>query len=220
MTDVIGYFTFLLKKKGLGPITICTGIKNRSENYLNVLLASLKECENKELIQLSIYDCHSTDVPDLESEIKKKWDGVVTFYSEEIDFTRSYSFNKAIKQSCTELLFICDADMSIPSNIVSLVNKYVTKKSSWFPISLHLDKTGMQGKFKMEGKGIFASSKSHLEKIGYYNEDFKTWGDEDWEMFFRFYKSRIRPHRTKEQYLIHHYHESKRPEDYKSIYVK
>jgi predicted glycosyltransferase involved in capsule biosynthesis len=72
----------------------------------------------------------------------------------------------------------------------------------------------------MEGKGIFASSKSHLDKIGYYNEDFKTWGDEDWEMFFRFYKNGIRPHRTWEQNLIHHYHETKRPQDYKSIYIK
>ena len=72
----------------------------------------------------------------------------------------------------------------------------------------------------MEGKGIFASSKSHLEKIGSYNEDFITWGDEDWELFFRFYKNKIRPHRTWEQNLIHHYHESKRPQDYKSIYIK
>lgn len=217
-TDLTGYFTILIKKQALQPITICTGIKNRSDNYLTVFLDSLNNCKNKESISLSVFDCNSSDVSDLQTEIKNKWNGNLIFKSEEVDFTRAHTFNKAMKQASTELLFVCDADMCLPENILEKVNKYVTKKSSWFPISFHLDKSGENGKFKTEGKGIFATSKTQLQKVGPYDENFTSWGDEDWEMFFRFYKNGIRPFRTKERNLIHNYHESKRPKDYKSKY--
>ena len=217
-SDIQGYLAILFKSNNLEPITICTGLKNRSQNYLH-LLKSLKHCANKDLIQLSVFDCGSDDIGNLKQEIERNWEGNLIFTEENIKFTRAYSFNKAIKQSNTELVFICDADMSLPPKIVQLVNKYVSTKSSWFPISYHLNEKGDNGKFKIEGKGIFASTKSHLNKIGYYNESFTSWGDEDWEMFFRFYKNGIRPHRTWEQFLIHNYHESKRPDGYKSMYV-
>jgi len=216
-TDMKGYFSICLKRKKLEPITICTGLKNRSQNYLH-LLDSINQCQNKELIELSVFDCNSKDMNNLKREIESKWDGNLTFKNENINFTRAYTFNKAIKQSNTELVFICDADMSLPTNIVELLNKYISTKSSWFPISFHLDKNGENGKYKTEGKGIFATTKTQLKEVGFFNEEFTSWGDEDWEIFFRFYKNGIRPHRTWEQFLIHNYHESKRPEGYKSIY--
>ena len=218
LTDFIGYFSILFNKKRLKPITICTGLKNRSNNYINILLESLNKCDHKDLIHLSIYDCGSNDVSNLLSSIQEKWKGEVTYETENIDFSRSYTFNKALKQSKTELLFACDADMELPSNLIELINKYVSNKSAWFPIPFHLDKNGKDGNYKMEGKGIFATTKEQLMKTGFYNEEFTSWGDEDWELFFRFYKNKIRPHRTWERKLIHHYHESARPVDYKSIY--
>ena len=124
LTDFIGYFSILFNKKRLKPITICTGLKNRSNNYINILLESLNKCDHKDLIHLSIYDCGSNDVSNLLSSIQEKWKGEVTYETENIDFSRSYTFNKALKQSKTELLFACDADMELPSNLIELINKY------------------------------------------------------------------------------------------------
>lgn len=217
-TDVVGWVHLCFQKSTPQPITLCTGLKNRSKPFLEVLLPSLNHCKHLQHITLSVFDCASTDVPNLKESIEKIWKGPLIFHSEERDFTRAYTFNKAIEQSPSEIIFACDADMQVPVDLVELITKNVSTKSAWFPISYHLDKEGKSGKFKTEGKGIFAALKAHFNKVGKYNTKYKQWGEEDWDLFFRFYQNGIRPHRTWEKELIHHYHPSLRPKGYETTF--
>ena len=130
------YSIFSFKK--LEKITICTGIYNRSDNYLNQLLQSIKKAKHQHLIELSVFDCNSYDVEDLKTEIQKQWKGKLIFNSEPIKFSRSYTFNKAVSHSETNLIFICDADLSLPKNIVESVNFFTAKNRVWYPIFFFL----------------------------------------------------------------------------------
>jgi glycosyltransferase involved in cell wall biosynthesis len=224
-TDFRAWFKLKFGSAQLEKITVCTGLKNRSDNYLKHLLNSLNKCDNKELISLSVFDCGSDDIENLEKEIRKEWNGKLVFNSEEINFSRSYSFNKAVHQSNDPIIFVCDADIAVPSDLVVKCNNYVTKRSAWFPILFFEDEQNRGeevtiGKFRTEGKGIFASKRDHFISIGGYDESITEWGDEDWKLFFDFYKNGIKPHRTKERHLIHRYHKSLRPPDFNSIYAR
>ncbi|MFY8109825.1 MAG: hypothetical protein ACOVO9_12560, partial [Bacteroidia bacterium] len=71
--DIKGIFQFLIYSiipvTSPKPISICVGLKNRSEIFLKNFIKSLNNCKNLHLIELSVYDCNSTDIPDLENVI-------------------------------------------------------------------------------------------------------------------------------------------------------
>lgn len=239
----VGYFTLLVELRGLlififrslyfvilkpklQPLSICTGLKNRSENYLNYVVSSIAKMKNKDLIELSVFDCQSTDIDNLEAKIKEKWEGSLRFASENIGFTRAYSMNKAIEQASHDLIFISDADMSLPENLVYLCNKNVSKSISWFPVCFFLkkDKPAIKDKENGEwhpvGKGIFASRKENFLRIGGYDTDFKTWGGEDVDLWYRYYENGILPVRTKQKGLYHYFHESLKPPNFQPYSYK
>jgi predicted glycosyltransferase involved in capsule biosynthesis len=203
---------------GLRPITICTGLKDRSENYVQVMLESLKKAENSELISLSVFDCGSSDVPDLKQKIKDVWDGNLVFSSEKMDFTRSRSFNAAVSQAETDLVFICDADIEIPANIVKLVCRNTSKRVSWFPILWWLNEDNATGSFFSGSTGMLSCYKSNFKAVGGYDESITSWGYEDWTLYFSFYRHRITAYRTKEKNMKHHWHKSLKPEGFKKMF--
>ncbi|MFI5222257.1 MAG: galactosyltransferase-related protein [Bacteroidia bacterium] len=215
--DLIALFTFcfyaIFRIKKLQPVSICTGIYNRSDMYLNHFLESLQHVKYPELIELSAFDCGSDDVMNLENEIRKKWKGKLKFTSEKIKFARAYSFNKAADQSSAEIIFICDADMDIPENIVSLCNHFTSGKLVWYPIMFYLrDKTKKNGHWMQhEGKGMLACRKNEFNKVGKLNEKFTEWGREDDELWERFMKAGYRIIRNRQSGLIHNWHESFNP---------
>ena len=104
--------------------------------------------------------------------------------------------------------------MQLPENLVELCNKYVHSNTVWFPIcySLNENKPAIvspgNGEWRNAGKGMFAATKSQFTKVGKYDETFRDWGEEDWDLWLRFYKNGIYPARTKCQGLFHHYHPS------------
>jgi glycosyltransferase involved in cell wall biosynthesis len=218
LTEIKGLISLLTnilnpKKQALNPISICTGIKNRTTNYIQFVLGSVLTMENLDLIELSIYDCGSVDVEQLEKTIRANWKGKLVFHSEDHPFERSYSFNKAIGQSSHELIFACDADMALPPTLVKDCNHFVSKHTVWFPVCFDLKKNAKaeisneSGFWRYAGKGMFASTRDQFFKVGKYDEKFKTWGREDDELWLRFYKHGILPLRNKCIGLFHHYHE-------------
>ena len=219
MIEIIGFctiqfYTYIYKNKKLKPVSICTGLKNRSNHYLTITLASILKMRHQELIELSVYDCGSTDVSDLVSEIRKHWQGTLIYHSEELSFERSKIFNRAIAQCTNELFFVSDADMELPENLVALCNTYVHPKIVWFPICFHLfqNKKNIMspenGSWRYSGMGMFASLKNSFYTVGAYDEKFKTWGEEDIDLWTRYYKNGIYPYRKKCKGLFHHYHET------------
>lgn len=211
----IWYTLFPFKK--LKSITICTGIYNRSNNYLNHLLQSINCAKHQHLITLSVFDCQSTDVANLENEIKKIWKGKLIFNSENIKFTRSYTFNKAVSQSQTDIVFICDADLSLPKNIVESVNFYTTKNRVWYPIFFFLFNNKppviakQNGEWEQYGsKGMLSCLKQDWQAIGGLNETYTSWGNEDTDLWERFHKKGFTIVRNRAK-ILHHWHSSHNP---------
>jgi hypothetical protein len=219
--EIRGSFTFLKHifktASPLRPISICTGIKNRTDNYLDYVLPSILKMKNQDMIELSVFDCGSEDVTRLESEIRRQWKGKLVFISEPVDFTRAYAFNQAIDQCSNELFFAADADMSLPTDLVRLCNRYVTDRTVWFPIYFYLYKDRPakalkeNGTWIIEAKGLFAATKSQFYKAGKYNLKYKSWGLEDEDLWLRFFEHGFLPIRTRHKELIHHYHPSMNP---------
>jgi glycosyltransferase involved in cell wall biosynthesis len=222
LNDLRGGLIFIwhciFPQKKLMPITICTGIANRSNNYLERLLPSILKADHKELIQLSVFDCGSKDVSSLEEAIRSKWTGELVFHSENIPFARSYTFNRAVNQATSSIVFICDADMSVPTDIVTLCNQYTGFKRVWYPIYFFLYKdkpaaaVAANGVWEQYGsKGMFAARKKDYITIGGLNEKFKVWGDEDTELWERFHQAGFVIIRNRQKNFFHHWHNSLNP---------
>jgi predicted glycosyltransferase involved in capsule biosynthesis len=193
------------------------GVKNRSSNLLNCLIESLNKASFRPLIDLAVFDCGSTDSPDLHEAIKKRWKGSLSYQRIEQPFSRSVAFNRAVGLSSTDYILICDADMSVPKDIVYKVSKYSSEKAAWFPVCWYENDDG-SGRFWTESTGMFACKRENFDKTGGFDETIKTWGKEDWLMYFSFYKQGIGCIRTRERQFVHHYHESLMPSDFKPLF--
>ena len=201
----------------LQAIGVCIGIKNRSYNLLNYVIPSLNACRHSELIELSIYDCGSDDVQNLEEEIRKVWKGKLVYTQVQQKFARSISFNAAVQQSTASLILVCDADMSLPTDVVEKLNRYTGKYAAWFPHVWYTNADGT-GRYYTESTGMMGSYKQQFLDIGGYDESITEWGKEDWLLFFEYYKKGIGCIRSNEATFIHHYHESLKPEGFKPLF--
>jgi hypothetical protein len=211
-------FRKIFAKKHLQPITICTGISNRSAQYLQHVVESLQHIQHQNLITLSVFDCNSDDVQNLETEIRKYWKGELVYQKQPIAFSRAHSFNQAIAQAPTSIVFASDADMSLPTDLVHLCNQYTGKKIVWFPICFYLFKNKpanidpQNGVWEQYGgKGMFAAHKSGFEKVGQYDEQYTTWGQEDTDLWERFHKNAYIIIRNRQPGLMHHWHHTLNP---------
>jgi glycosyltransferase involved in cell wall biosynthesis len=213
ISDLKAWFSTRKRPNNLQAISVCVGIKNRSHNLLNYVIPSLNLCHGLEMIELSVFDCGSDDMHDLESEIRKLWKGKLVYKQAPQKFARSISFNAAVKQSTNNLILICDADMSLPQDVLEKVNRYIGKYSAWFPQIWFCHEDGT-GHFMSEGTGIMASQRQQFLDLGGYDESITEWGKEDWLLFFEFYKKGIGCMRSNEPNFIHHYHESLKPEGF------
>jgi glycosyltransferase involved in cell wall biosynthesis len=213
ISDLKAWVSTRITPNELKGISVCIGLKNRSHNLLNHVIPSLNACANKELIELSIYDCGSEDVQYLEEEIRKVWKGKLVYTRVQQKFARSISFNAAVKQSTASLILICDADMSLPPEVVEKLNRYAGKYAAWFPHVWYTNADGT-GRYYTESTGMMGSYKQQFLNIGGYDESITEWGKEDWLLFFEYYKKGIGCIRSNEPEFIHHYHESLKPEGF------
>jgi len=222
---IVGYYTLLTDLKGLlhlcfssnpnEKLWICIGIYNRTEKLLNELIPSLLKTSNPSKIALSIVDCGSDDFEILKSKIQKNWPHELIISQKVQPFSRAAIFNLAIKQAPGNFIMTMDADMKVPENLYSQAKKQVRKGRAWFPIcQWQMEENKGDWRWFTEGTGIFAALKSDFEKAGCYNEDFKEWGKEDWDLFFAFYRNGISPARNKQKGLYHTWHKSLKPEGF------
>lgn len=217
LTDFRAFLFTRTTPSPLQAVSVCVGIKNRSSQLLDFFIPSLLQCEHTELIELSVYDCGSDDVPNLKNEIEKLWKGKLIYQSANEDFTRSHSFNAAMRQSTSGLIHLCDADMSFPSHLVKSINRYCTKYSAWFPHVWYRNEDG-SGRFYTESTGMMACRREDYVLCGGLDERIKTWGKEDWLFFFEFYKNGLAGMRSNEKDFVHHYHPSLKPENFEPLF--
>ena len=216
-TDLRGYLVTRKGRRNLQPVSVCIGVKNRSNNLLDYVVASLNRCENKELIELSVFDCGSSDHSNLEDALRREWKGRLVYHRKEQPFARSEAFNAAVEQSGHGQILVCDADMSLPADIVKRVNRYVTPRSAWYPVVKFMNEDG-SSRFYGESTGMFASRREDFIKAGKLDESIREWGKEDWLLYFAFYKAGLACIRTKEPDFIHHYHPSLKPDDFVPLF--
>lgn len=217
LTDIAGYLEVLFQRKSYRRISVCVGVKDRSYNLLSCVVRSLNEARFYTFIELSVYDCGSEDLPGLENNLRMKWKGRLVYREEKQEFTRSKAFNEAVMQSTSDLVLICDADMSVPEDIVEKISKYCTKRSAWFPKIWYAEQSGA-GRFLGEGTGICAMRKEDFVRAGKYDESIKEWGKEDWMLYFACYKHKIACIRTRERHFVHKYHPSLKPKDFVPLF--
>lgn len=195
-------------------ITICTGIKDRTDYFFKCVIASLNECKQVNRIGLSMFDAGSKDYGRLVAILKERWHGELIINREDVPFARAYTFNKAVKQAKTDKVFLCDADMILPRNFVELYDAYVDTRSVWFPICFSLKKgrpaiiAEENGYWRKPGHGMVGIHKDVYLKLGGLDEKFKTYGEEDGNFFSRVVKAGYNIHRTNCRGLFHEWHES------------
>lgn len=225
--DLLGLWRYLMVKcfgfRKPQNISVCVGLKNRSDQFLNYFLPSLNQCEYLDCIELSVFDCGSTDTPELEKSIRNIFLGKLTFCSESLPFSRAMAVNRAVKQSNAGLIFICDADFSLPKKLVQLCSSYTRKNGFWFPIVFYLYKNKPaifargNGEWMLwGGKGLLACYKDEFIALGGLDESYTTWGSEDEAFWLNCHKAGKSIIRTKEPDLLHHWHPSLNPK-YKKL---
>jgi len=172
-------------------ITICVGVRNRTDNLLKHLIASMNRCKKKDQLSLSLFDCHSNDVPNLMETVKEHWDGHFVYVNSKDKFTRSSSINGAVNHAKSERIFLCDADMTLPVDFVDQHNLYVTVHQVWFPICFSLNKGAphkinkSNGFWRHQGHGMVGIMRSKYFLLRGLSEKFKKWGGEDNDFFTR-----------------------------------
>lgn len=214
---------YLFPLRHLEPVSVCVGLKDRSDLFLRCFLPSLAKCDHAHLLELSVFDCGSKDAEQLEKEVRSSFPGKVVFHSEPHEFSRAFAFNRAVLQSGGSRVFLCDADFSLPADLVKRVNQFTGKRRFWFPIVFYLYKNKPayfdpnHGEWMLwGGKGIAAGMRSDYLASGGLDERFVTWGSEDEEFWLRLHQLGYVIVRTREKGLLHHWHPSLNPK-YKKL---
>ena len=217
-TDIKGIFGILFRKKSHEEIWVCVGVKNRTDN-LKRLVSSLQKAEDAGSIALSIADAGSDDAVELKTWLGQSWKGKLVWSAAVQEFHRAEVFNRAIRQAEGNFIFVCDADMTVPVDLVKQIRRHVRPTSAWFPVcQWQMFEDMHDWKWFTAGTGLFAAHKKWQGDLVYYNETIKGWGAEDWDMFFRFYQKGIMPLRSRCNGLYHHWHQSMKPADWNPLF--
>ncbi|MDD5650285.1 MAG: glycosyltransferase [Candidatus Nanoarchaeia archaeon] len=170
-------------------ISICVGLKDRTNYLIKYLINSMNKCKSNDMLELSVFDCGSDDIEDLKSTIMMYWKGELAFKQQQISFSRSFTFNNAVKNSKYDYVFLCDSDMFLPEDFVEQFFKNVSKEKTWFPICFSLLKNRPfevnenNGWWREFGFGMVGIFKDNFIKTGMLNECFTSWGGEDNDLY-------------------------------------
>jgi glycosyltransferase involved in cell wall biosynthesis len=220
--DLIGIIRFFLVQTipfdKDTKLSICVGNLNRNAMILNYLLPSLKKLRFKENIEIVLVDFGSENFNELKKTLEVEWTGRLNIISLGEPFTRSRAINVAASAATEELLFITDADFSLPMQLIEQCYRFTLYGSIWFPIVYYLYKNKPErfGKGNGEwmqwgGKGILAIKKNKFQELNGLNEKFKSWGGEDEEFWMRCHQNGEVVIRSRCRELLHHWHPSFNP---------
>lgn len=177
---------------------------------LDTLLNSLKKCDHKELLHLSVFDCGT---PEIEGALKEAWDGPLTLTSQETNFTRTFSLNKAVEQCSVDQIFLCDVDMILPTDFVMRFHENVSDNKAWFPICFSLRKgqppiiSPDHGWWRDTGFGMAGFMKNTYNDLGGHDTNYITYGEEDLDLFKRTKRKKIKTVRENCIGFFHKWHQ-------------
>ncbi len=204
--------------KKTSTLSVCVGNYNRNQMILNYLLPSLNQVDQAENIELVLVDFGSDDFLALQNTLKEKWRGRLKIVQLQESFTRARAINTAVLQASEEIVFICDADFSLPKKLIEFCHRYTLGGSVWFPIVFYLykGKPAVYGKGNGEwlqwgGKGILAIKREIFLKMNGLDERFKSWGGEDEEFWLRCHQQGLVVIRNRCKKMLHHWHPSFNP---------
>jgi glycosyltransferase involved in cell wall biosynthesis len=220
--DLLGLFQLVLVQtvpiKKSSRLSVCIGNFNRNQMILSYLLPSLNRLDNAKNIELVLVDFGSDDFLELQKILKNEWKGGLKIVQLQEPFTRARAINTAVLAATEEIVFICDADFSLPKKLIKYCHRYTYCGSVWFPIVFYLykDKPAMFGKHNGEwlqwgGKGILAIKREKFLEMNGLDERFKSWGGEDEEFWIRCHRQGLVVIRNRCKKMLHHWHPSFNP---------
>jgi len=177
----------------------------------------MNECYNNKQLILSVYDCGSKNI----QTTKDYWKGEYILQTEKKQFSRAYSFNKAVEGTNCDNIFLCDADMTLPKDFIEQFSENVAQNTIWFPIcySLHENKPRKingeeNGWWRDCGYGMVGCKRNDYWILGGLNESFKEWGGEDNAFYDAVEKMKMRRVRKNSIGLFHNWHPHQWQEKY------
>lgn len=216
----IGWNTIFKNNNREKQIYICIPMLDRLDNLFSYLLPSLEKANATNKICISIADFGSKDFEEKISELKASTTIPIIAKVYEQKFNRSRAVNAAISQvPQAENIFICDADMQLPSDFFQQYFRYVNSTTAWFPIcEWEIEKGSNQFRWFTEGVGMAGVSRKHWINAGKLNEEIEDWGKEDWLFYFAIYQTGVAGIRNRCKGLKHYWHPSHKPADYKKMF--
>jgi hypothetical protein len=190
---------------------------------LQYFLPSLKLLANAAQIELVLVDFGSANFLVLKDRLENEWQGALKIVVIEEPFTRARAINVAVGAATGDLVFIADADFSLPKQLLKYCYHYTLGGRVWFPIVYYLykDKPAKVARRNGEwmqwgGKGLLAIHKNSFLEMKGLNESFKSWGGEDEEFWVRCHAAKKIVLRNRCKGLLHHWHPSFNPK-YKKL---
>lgn len=198
-------------------ITICLGLSNIKDRFLDVFYTAYMEHRLYNDTLLSIYDMGDDS---LDRDIKSMVSKDILTYTRETSkiYSRTKSFNRAVRQATTDNVFICDVDIALPKSFVAAFTRNVAPGKLWFPItwsqfqSKPIEIGNKEfGWFRHQGFGMMGLTKKDFETVGGYDENIRRWGGEDQKFFYTAKKKHGLKVVRKNSALVHHWHPKDTP---------
>jgi hypothetical protein len=178
-------------------LSICVALKDRSrrtapdgrkiELFPNCIKSLTKALPRGETIELVVADYASTDWP-LEQWLVDAAAGMsVKIVRCEGEFARGRARNEAARAASADALFFCDADMLIPTGLLSMGLDLARRGIAFFPVCQLTESDGRLGSICFGGFGNVFISRARFEQ-GERWPEFKSWGGEDdlfWDWCYR-----------------------------------
>jgi len=199
------YYSLFGKKIISDNISICVPYADRKEMLENCFLPAFLNIAKHANLELVIA-LPEQEKESIETVLKESGINNYCIVPIEMKFTRSYYVNMAIDAATNQAIFICDVDISLPTNLIELYRKQVGLKTAWFPICALTKQDGSFDRFYEEGTGLVGFIKKENEHGQWFDETIKTWGNEDWLFLYKLYENKIYPIRTFEKTMVHNYH--------------
>ncbi len=168
-------------------LSICVSLKNRSriryegqelELFPNCVRSLAEAARTLGPVELIVADFHSDDWPLAEWLEHTAAPLQVRVIPVEGDFSRGRGLNLAASQARSDRLFLCDADVLVPAELLRRGIEIVDAGEAYFPIFGYLGLDGTRRHEVPESYGIAVVARSTFEAAGGVPE-FHSWGGED-----------------------------------------
>lgn len=183
-------------------ISVCTALMNRGAHLTNLYQGLAPQLAGHEWL---VADFGSTDI-----ELASL--PALRVLPRTLPFHKTAALNQLAREARGERLFFLDADMLVPRDFLVQLQRRVSRKRAWFPIcySLHEGRPATQtaghGWWRKTGFGNCGLLAEDFHRLGGWDEQFRSWGKEDDDLYHRCRRHGITIQRERYEGFFHQWH--------------